>query len=177
MRMFIICIKTSPWRLFVRSGHDWRDFLTFFSPSSSFVSQTSWFARRLVGHCCHGSGRGGREGAVVAVAPRSVRGDGVPQHGNPAAPGQPTLLSRCQQCQRVPLPDGPLLWGDRLLHILLWAVVWVQFIFTYFGLRYSPDLVPRSQKNMPGDQLNFQMESVSLAKRPPSWNMNMLERW
>ncbi|KAK2824965.1 hypothetical protein Q7C36_018892 [Tachysurus vachellii] len=80
-------------------------------------------ARRLLSHCCHGSGRGGREGTAVAVAPRSAGGDGVPQHGNPAAPGQPALLSRCQQCQRVPLPDGPLLWGDRLLHLLLRAVV------------------------------------------------------
>ncbi|TSL61174.1 Ensconsin [Bagarius yarrelli] len=80
-------------------------------------------ARRLVGHCCHGSGRGGREGAAVAVAPSSAGGDGVPQHGNPAAPGQPAILSRCQQCQRVPVPDGPLLRGDRLLHLLLRALV------------------------------------------------------
>lgn len=103
--------------------------LLFFFFPVPFVSDVL-IARRLVGHCCHGSGRGGREGAAVAVAPRSAGGDGVPQHGNPAAPGQPALLSRCQQCQRVPLPDRPLLWGDRLLHLLLRAVVWVQFIFT-----------------------------------------------
>lgn len=106
--------------------------LDFFPPLIPFCLSDVLIARRLVSHCCHGSGRGGREGAAVAVAPRSAGGDGVPQHGNPAAPGQPALLSRCQQCQRVPLPDGPLLWGDRLLHLLLRAVVWVQFIFTVF---------------------------------------------
>lgn len=43
MRTFKICIKTCPWRLFVRSSCDWRVLLSYYFFSSlSRLSQTSW---------------------------------------------------------------------------------------------------------------------------------------
>lgn len=86
----------------------------------------------------YSSSSGGRGGASVPVASRPAAGYGVPHFRDVTSPGQPTLLRRSQQRQRIPVSDRPLLSGDRLLYILLWALVYVHHKHTQeWALRCS----------------------------------------